>query len=304
MPGYADPAYAESLAEFGAVRRLPRSDGRLLVREIPGGSASDALGPYPLFACTDWSQLDADLGELGDELVSVTLVPDPFGAWGLEDLRRAFPDRCVPFKEHFVVDLSRPPAESASRHHRRDAARAARRAHVELVRDRASFLDEWQMLYERVVQRHGVSGIAAFSRRAFARQLALPDLVAFRAVDAASAGQSLGAALWIVDDAVAFYHLAAATDAGYRAGVSYALVAAALDHFADQGLRWASLGAGAGTSDRADGLTRFKAGWATGRRTAYLCGRVLDRARYTELARGQPSSSTDWFPAYRAGTAG
>ena len=29
-----------------------------------------------------------------------------------------------------------------------------------------------------------------------------------------------------------------------------------------------------------DGLTRFKSGWATGTRTAYLCGRIMDRHQY------------------------
>ena len=33
-----------------------------------------------------------------------------------------------------------------------------------------------------------------------------------------------------------------------------------------------------------DGLSRFKRGWATGTAPAWLCGAVLDRERYADLA--------------------
>ncbi len=112
-------------------------------------------------------------------------------------------------------------------------------------------------------------------------------------------GELLGAALWLVDRGVAHYHLAAYSAPGYEAGVSYALVAAALEHFVAEGLEWAALGADAGLEERADdGLARFKAGWATGTRTAYLCGRVLDADRYVALASRARGS---YFPAYRGG---
>ncbi len=76
-------------------------------------------------------------------------------------------------------------------------------------------------------------------------------------------------------------------------------MADALEQFAADGLQWAALGAGAAAGG-GDGLTRFKSGWATGTRSAYLCGRVLDRERYARLAASaQPGEP--WFPAYRAG---
>jgi hypothetical protein len=46
-----------------------------------------------------------------------------------------------------------------------------------------------------------------------------------------------------------------------------------------------------------DGLSRFKAGWATGRRTAWFGGRIGDRAAYDALAAGRQAA---YFPAYRA----
>lgn len=295
--GYADPSYAAALSEIGAPRRLQRSGGSVLVRAIGGSGSVDAMGPYPLFSCPRWEALAEDIDDLRDELVSLVVVPDPFGSWTTVQLEASFPDRCVPFKEHFVVDLSRPPLESATRHHRRDAARALRRTQVAVVDDAPAFLDDWEALYRTLIARHDVRGPAVFSRASFAHQLRVRGLVAFRAE---RDGALVGGALWFVDGAVAHYHLAAYSDKGYEQGVSYALVATALRYFAGQGVEWAALGAGAGLQGRAsDGLSRFKAGWATGTRTAYLCGRILDKERYRELTRSN-SARSEFFPAYRA----
>jgi hypothetical protein len=66
-------------------------------------------------------------------------------------------------------------------------------------------------------------------------------------------------------------------------------------------LRWLNLGAGAGVEEReTDGLTRFKAGWTTHTRTAYLCRHVINEAAYAELCGSRRQTSADFFPAYRA----
>lgn len=295
--GYADPAYAASLVDVGTPRILPRSGGSLLVRAIEGTESSDGVGPYPLFACNDWMSLSEDVKELAPDLVSVLLVTDPFGSWQLPDLERAFPDLCRPFKEHFVADLSRPFPERTSKHHRRDLARALRKTEVEIAADPRPYLSEWVDLYGELCARHDIGGDAAFSERSFAKQFELSGFTLFRA----TAGAELhGAALWLEDGPVAYYHLAAYTEAGYGSGASYALVGAALSHFAANGCEWAALGAGAGLGDgdADDGLTRFKAGWASGTRTVYLCGRVLDRNRYDELV-AERGGDPAYFPAYR-----
>jgi hypothetical protein len=49
------------------------------------------------------------------------------------------------------------------------------------------------------------------------------------------------------------------------------------------------------------GLAEFKKGWATGTRTAYFCGKVLDAKRYASLAKKYPNPPRDYFPAYRYG---
>jgi hypothetical protein len=80
--------------------------------------------------------------------------------------------------------------------------------------------------------------------------------------------------------------------------------ASAREYFSQHGCRFLNLGAGAGLGPSADGLSRFKQGWSTSTRTAYLCGRVLDRDAYDRLVRDSHRGGSDYFPAYRAGEFG
>lgn len=293
--------YAWSLAEFGVPRVLPESGGCILERRIPGTPYRDAMGCYPLFACRDWSRLRPDLEDVGSELVSISVVADPFGEYDTPYLRRCFEDLVIPFKEHFVTDLRSPMGAIASKHHRYYARRALEEVRVEECRDPRRFVDEWTNLYANLVERHGLKGIKAFSRKAFAKQLGVPGLVMFRAT---SRDATVGAHLWYVRGEVAYSHLAASSPLGYELMAAYALYWAAIEHFAGK-VRWLDLGAGAGVEgDGTHGLNRFKRGWSTGSRTAYLCGRIFDRAKYSELSRKSGTPVTDYFPAYRKGEFG
>ena len=200
------------------------------------------------------------------------------------ELRRAFPDHVAPFRRHHVRDLDQPVEPPA--HHRRHIRRASEAVEVEVCAEPARYLDDWVRLYAGLVERHGLTGMRAFSRAAFRRQLELAGMVAVRAE---RDGETVGMALWLEDAPNAYYHLAAYSPAGYEVSASYALFAAAFDRLRELGVRCVELGG----AER-DGLTRFKRGWATGERIAHLCGRVLDRAAYDRLA-----SASDWFPAYR-----
>jgi hypothetical protein len=267
-----------------------------LERPIAGSAYRDAMGCYPLFSCLDWSALETDLAEL-DDLVCVSLVPDPFGKHVLEDLRHIFTARFMPFKEHFVADLRRLPEEFVSRHHRYYSRRALATVEVERCERPVEFLDEWGQLYANLVERHQLSGIKAFSRRAFEVQLAMPGMVMLRA---RHAGTTVGAHLWYVAGEVAYSHLAATSDLGYRLMAPYALYALALRTFAGEA-RWLNFAGAAGLEPGAtDGLARFKRGWSTETRTAYFCGRIFDQRRYDELVAARPPRR-DYFPAYRQG---
>ena len=269
------------------------------MREIPRSGQRDAMGPYPIFACADWAGLASDIADLQDELVAVSLVADPFGAATADDLARTFGDLVTPFKEHFVVDLRGEWRETTHPHHRRNVRRALAALEVEPVDDPPALLDDWVALYGELIDRHQIAGPAAFSRDSFAAQLRVPGIAALRAVEG---GVTVGATLWYVAGNVAYYHLGAYSARGYELAASFALFDRGFERFAAEGVAWASLGAGAGL-DRAaeDGLTRFKRGWATTTRTAHLCGRILQRGAYDELAAERSRPGTPYFPAYRVG---
>lgn len=297
--GYAHSDYAGSLEEFGRPRRLPRSGGWLLERSIPGYSERDAAGCYPLFSCLDWSHLRADLDDLSGEIVSVVLVADPFGDYEVEYLKDCFADLVVPFKEHFVTDLSRPLESFVDVHHLRNVRKALRTVIVEECRNPSEFLDEWAALYTGLIEKHGITGLTAFSRQTFAKQLSVPGIVAFRA---SHGGMTIGMLLWYVQGDVAYYHLGAYSKRGYELLASFALFIRAMEEFARRGLRWLDLGAGPGLDKGAtDGLSRFKRGWSNETRMAYLCGRIFDRARYEQIASAKRIGDTNYFPAYRQG---
>ncbi len=294
--GYANRQYAQSLAEFGTVQELPRSRGWLLVNRIPDSDSCDAMGCYPLFCCQDWTALRADLDALAESLVCVRLVTDPFADVDVSQLKEAFPDVCYEYKQHFVTDLSLPLEQTVASHHRRNVSKATSAVEVRQSTSEEDLLSQWQTLYDNLVDRHQIAGIARFSPLAFERQSKVPGFAAFSAYD----GDSVcGTTLWFVRGDVAYYHLGAYSDRGYDCGASFALFWNALRHFAGQGIRWAALGAGAGATSAESGLTRFKRGWATHTRPVFFCGRILQPAAYEKLT-ADIRSRTDFFPAYRS----
>lgn len=301
MTGYMHPGYAQSLAEFGTPRELPRCGGWILVRQIPGFPYHDAMGCYPLFCCQDWSQLYADLEDIGDELVSLSLVTDPFGEYDPTYLHQCLGDVVIPFKEHFVIDLHRSIDDIVSRHHRYYARKALEKVYVEECQEPGQFLDEWMALFNTLVDRHNIKGIKAFSRTAFAKQLSIPGMVVSRAV---YQDTTVGGNLMFVQGEVVYGHVLALSEVGYKLGASYALYWSAIEYFSGK-VRWYDIGAVPGMSnDSADGLSRFKRGWSAGTRTAYFCGRIFDHERYSEIVKAQGISATDYFPVYRKGEFG
>jgi hypothetical protein len=294
--GYLSGAYAESLSEFGVPRELPRSRGWILQRPIPGSSCYDAMGCYPLFACQDWSQLHHDLERLGNDLVALSLVTDPFGEYDLSYLERCF-DMVLPFKEHFVIDLHQPVINSASKHHQYYARKSLQKVHVEPCPEPEQLLDEWMQLYDTLIEKHNLKGIRAFSRAAFARQLSVPRSLVFRAV---REGVTVGMDWYYMQGEVGYGHLAAFSPDGYRLAASYALQWTAIEHLSKEA-RWLDIGAGAGAeSNGTDGLSLFKRGWTTETRTAFFCGRIFDQKKYCQIVKTRGVGATLYFPAYRA----
>ncbi len=302
VTGYQHRSYADSLSEFGTVRELPLCGGWILDRTIAGTTYADAMGCYPIFCCRDWSKLGQDLDQIGDELVSITMVTDPFGEYDPSFLKECFKDLVVPFKNHFVVDLETPFETLATAHHRRNARKALEEVEVDICANPSELLDDWRKLYSVLKERHRITGIAAFSDSCFEKQLAVPGIVAIRA---RHKDATVGIVLWYVQENRAYYHLGAYSPLGYELKASFALFYMSIRHFSELGLRWLNLGAGAGVdSDGTEGLSRFKEGWSNSSRSTYLCGRIFDHAAYSKIVETKNIGATHYFPAYRKGEFG
>lgn len=299
--GYAHPAYMQSLAEFGRPTPLPASESWALVRPIPRTQRHDAIGGYPFFFCKNWNGLAADLDALAASAVSFSITTDPFAVLDPDTLSSIF-DLVMPFKHHFIAELSQPPESFVSRSHQETVRRALRKVDVSIASNPAALLQDWIGLFAFLATRHGISGLRAFSDHAFALQLAIPGMVAFEAREAAT-GEIVGLDLWYVQDDIAYGHLVAFNERGYALRASYATKWHVLKHFFGK-VRYVHLSAAAGISSEIatdDGLTTFKRGWATETRRNYYCGKILDRQRYDELVRTFDAKDCVFFPAYRKG---
>lgn len=298
---YGDPEYTASLGEFGRPRELTNCDGSILVRPVPGSDSrlEDAMSPYPLFRCRNWAELEKDVSDLAPDLVSLTLVTDPLGDYEPADLRASF-EICLPFKKHYLVDLSKPIDEVVSAHHRKVAQTALDVVSIDLCPP-ATALEEWTRLFQHLIDRHRITGLRRFSERAFTRQLALAGSVVLRA----RLGERTVGMDWYLRTPDAIYgHLAAFDQDGYRLSASYALQWRAIELFHGLGT-WLDLGAGAGLmEDPDDGLSRFKRGWSSDSARTFLCGKIFDPVAYRALCEttyAGSKSTSRYFPAYRRG---
>jgi hypothetical protein len=295
--GYSSAVYVATLGHIGTPLALPGSGGYLLRREIPNTSSWDAAGPYPLLSCTNWDALADDFTHLNEELVSVAAVIDPLASASREQLLSAFPDLLIPFKRHYVVDLSGDFVGARSKNHKRKVRRALTQVEVQRAGNPADFGCEWGTLYEGLIQGVGASGsLADFSAEGLSQQLVLAGTSYFRAMQGE---ECVGACLFIKDGSRAYYHLGASNAGGRKVQASYALFDAALLHAAEIGCELACLGGAASlVDDEQNGLARFKKGWSTDSVVAHLGGRILNPERYQSLTGQRPE--TDFFPAYRA----
>jgi len=174
--GYLHPACAESMAEFGTPRELPQCGGNILERNIAGFTHRDAMGIYPLFACRDWSRLSSDLNTIGNDLVSLTLVSDPFGNYNTSCLQNCF-NVVIPFKEHFVTDLIRPIGDVVSKDHQESANLASKKGVVvKICPDPLAFVDDWMDLFSVLTEKHSIKGLKAFSKTTFIKQFTYPGI--------------------------------------------------------------------------------------------------------------------------------
>jgi hypothetical protein len=298
LSGYHHPDYARSLEEFGEVIELEECGGWIIKRPIPGFPFLDGMGCYPLFTCSDWTLLHLDIANLQDDMITVSIVTDPFAGVERHDLQNCF-DIVAPFKKHYIVDLSQPWEIYVDRRHKQKIRKALKDVKIEICHRPVSYLDEWTRLYESLIQRHKINGIKAFSKECFRKQLTIPGMVLFIAK---LNGELIGANLILIREQVAYDHLAAYSSAGYNTNAAYGLFWTTFKYLAEQGIQCCDIGAGAGleSKDRG-GLDQFKRGWTRNRLMVYFCGRIYDSVVYEKICHERGISETDYFPAYRMG---
>ena len=296
--GYLSEIYVHSLSEFGNPCFLPQSRGWILEREIPGSIYRDAMGCYPLFFCQNWSRLFADLEDADSELVSLSLVADPFGEYDLFELQRCFKDLVTPFKTHYIVDLRTPQDQSVSAHHRYYDRKANQAVHIFRCENPDSLLNEWCELYQTLIERHKITGIKAFSKKSFEKQMTIPGITVFCSE---KEDKINGMQIWYTIGDKAYHHLSAYSLEGYRLRVSYGLLGSAMRWFENIGVRWLDLGGVPSASDSNDGLTKFKSGWTKLTCMTFFCGVIFDHEIYRMLVKETDTSNTKYFPAYRNG---
>jgi len=296
MKGYLHPLYAQSFSAIGTPIFLPKSKSWLIKRQIPGTPYFDAMGPYPLFTCENWNRLNEDIESLDDQLVSLSLVTDPFLNIKYESLKKIFPI-CYPFKDHFITDFSQPLEFSVTKRTRKHARIALKEIHVEHCPNPIRHLEAWTLLYDELISRHDITGIRKFSKQSFNHLLNVEGAEIFIA---RLGDEIVGAEIFIINNDIGYAHLAALNQVGYQNNASYALDWTALQYFSNF-LRFLDHGAGSGIDDSDDGLTQYKSRWASKTLPVYFCGRILNSDFYNEILEEKDVSDTNYFPAYRQG---
>ncbi len=298
--GYSHPEYAASLSEFGKPQNLIASQSWILEREIPGTTFRDCMGCYPMLFAENWNQLAADLDQAGRELVSAALVPDPFGRYSLLDLLDYF-DLVIPFRQHFVTDLQQPLERIISSHHFKYLKTVLKKIDAEKCLASEILGEKLVSLHLGQCKQQSVTGIRRFSRESILRQMYIPGAVLFQAFHR---DETHGIALCFEQDQVVYGHILSMSPAGRKLGVSYALYWTMIKYFKDR-VSWIDWGGGAGIIKKnPDGLSEFKAGWSTGTKTAYFCGKIFNYAEYEKLSEQKGTFKAQYFPTYRLGEMG
>ncbi len=297
--GYLHPAYANVYADYGIPLKLERSNGYLLERSIPNSDMCDAMGCYPIFCCKNWYVLAEDLDELARRgIICVSLVTDPFGPLNEEELRRIF-DTVIPFKTHYVADLSTSRDKIISAKRRRSAEKALEIINVELSSDPMRFVGDWLTLQQELVDKHSIKGMKLLNKNAVERLFAVPGVTVLRA----SIGDvTVGMHIELIQGDVVYGHLASYSSTGRRHGVSAAIHAWEIEYFIGK-KKWINWGGGASGIEpgEKDGLTEFKRGFSNAIRQTYFCGKILDGAAYSSLVHKTGNDQSRYFPAYRTG---
>jgi len=273
----------------------------LIVREIPGSEARDAISPYgyPGLSIVDCS---IDPPMVGKKLQhAVDLAEVDWSATGLASvfLRHtlAEPLPLAGAAERNVVQIADPALQAKSRGSDRNRINKNRRAgyEIEIVPGRESSAEQragFLAAYEQTMRRTGAAERYFFGAAYFDRILASP--AAWLALAHAPGGGVAAASIAVRSDGFLHYYLSGSADAQLRDSPMKNVVAALVELAAEHGL---PLNLGGGIS-RGDALEEFKRGFANREQAWKVSEIVCDRESYDRLSGGRESG--DFFPAYRA----
>lgn len=290
---YATLPYAETLAHVGQPIHVPAWQTYVIAREL-GGHARDAMGPYPLACLGAESDLRGGVETLrAGGFVSITLIVDGVVGPSLDRFRETM-SLVRPFKAHYLFDPASGPYRPSS-HHRYEIRRAVKQGVDVQEVALGDVLEPWTALYDELIVRRGITGVQRFGRASFQ---ALARCRGLRTIAAFLGGDLVSCHLWFEYAGHVWSHLAVSSTVGYATGAAYAVHDYSIRSFHD---RVIDMGGNAGTADSAaDGLARFKSGFANRTSTAYLVGAVLAPGEYRRLCEANETARSDYFPAYRA----
>jgi hypothetical protein len=296
------------LAAEGATHTLRiEADGRellapLLVREIPGSDARDAVSPYGYPGLTERGRGFTSYPGQTSTTGPAPLDPGSidFSATGLVSvfLRHALgPSPLAGATERNVVQIADPALAPKSRPSDRRQIRRNLEAGYELglvpgaettPEQRAGFND----LYEQTMRRTDAAPHYFFGPAYFDRVLEADRT--WLALAHAPGGEIAAASLAAVSDGCLHYYLSGSADAHLRDSPMKNILALLIDQATNLAL---PLNLGGGIRP-GDALEEFKRGFANRDQPWLTSELICDKQRYASLSTG--IESTTFFPAYRS----
>jgi GNAT acetyltransferase-like protein len=277
----------------------------LIVRDIPGADARDAISPYgyPGLAGGGRGGVRGSLPAVAPPDTPPTAL-DPrkidFSATGLVSIfirHTLGPSPLAGAAERNVVQIADPSLPRKSRGSDRNRINKNRRGGYEVAvvsgpattpEQRAGFL----AAYEQTMRRTGAAQRYFFSAAYFDRLL--ESKLAWLALAHAPDGAVAAASLTVRSDGFLHYYLSGSAEAQLRDSPMKNVVAALVELGAELDL---PLNLGGGLS-RGDALEEFKRGFANREQAWHVSEIVCDRPAYDRLSTGRGAGG--FFPAYRA----
>lgn len=294
LTGYLSDAYTSSLLEFGHRAYLQRLNLALMKRKIDERGISDYTNFYPMAFVKesnhDWWGLELETAHKILTGISLTLITDPLIK--IDEFIISQFDYAKKYKTHYLVNLKKElQFEDEVLNKVNEFNSTGYEVKIKISTE--SIAQQFWKLYQNLIKKHNITGIAAFSEQSIIKQFQVPGIVVFEA--SKDKGPVCIRTFYIQGDNV-YYHLGASNHKGYGIQASYAIHYEAIRFFKQLGLNYLVLG---GTTDGANaaGLERFKKLWANETRTNYILGKILNKEIYDILSKDKTG---DYFPLYRS----